>query len=289
MTEQTPPDRRDGPASGGSWGDHGSDATQVVRPPPGGYDQQTAGAPSYPRPVRDEPADPFSAPMPATGNPPVGAPISGSETSAGEPGHWSPAYPAQPAYGLQAAVTSVYPPSTPGYAPAGHPAEYAPPIAVPPLAAPVVVATPSSRVGPGFLSAVIGLVLSAGGVYLAAKFGVAAATDIEGGKVGFKNTVLTVVGGVLLFAAVGLDGWSPWATILPGIALTGIGGWTLFSVAGQTRVAGWVKSVVPEFSAWTVVGFSLILGLVMLAASIAATMARASGKKDGRIIGARQL
>ena len=177
MTEQTPDDRREGPASGGSWGDAPSDATQVVRPPAGGYDQPTTVSPTplYSPPRRDEPADPFSAPMPAVGSPPVGAPIGPGEPGGGEGGNWTPAYAAQPSYGSQPAMTSVYPPSTPGYAPAGYPAAYAPPVAVPAPASAVVVATPSSRVGPGFLAALIGLVLSAGGVYLAAKFGIAAA------------------------------------------------------------------------------------------------------------------
>ncbi|QNK80541.1 hypothetical protein [Nakamurella sp. PAMC28650] len=304
MTEQTPEDRRDGPASGGSWGDHSSDATQVVRPPAGGYDQPAAvaaaphapppqsAASHYPTPVRDESAAPFAAPMPTVGNPPVGAPISGSDASTtAEAGGWSPtAYAGQPSYGSQPAMTSVYPPSTPGYAPAGYPAAYAPPAAVPPPSSTVLVLTTSSRVGPGFLAALIGLLLSAGGVYLAAKFGVAAAEDFGQQKTVIKDSGLAALGAVLLLGAVGLNGWSPWATIIPGVALTVMGGWTLFSTSGATRFADWTKSVfsVGQLSTWNIVGFSLVLGLVMLGASVAATMARASGKKDGRIIGVRQ-
>lgn len=270
MTEHTPDDRRDSGATGGSRADPHSDATQVVRPPAGGEDHPTtvSAMPLYPPAAWEQAAEP---------------------TSGGEAGQWPSAYSAQPSYESPPAVTSVYPPSTPGYAPSGYPAAYAPPVAVAPPASAVLVSGPSSRVGPGFLATLIGLLLSAGGVYLGAKFGAATATDIGGGTVGFKHSGLTVLGGLLLFAAVGLNGWSPWATIIPGIALTGIGGWTLFSVSGQDRVSGWVQSVVPEFATWTVVGFSLILGLVMLAASIAAALARAAGKKDGQIIGFRQI
>lgn len=269
MTEQNYDDRHDGPASGGSWGDPHPDSTQVVHST-SEHDEQTttlSPTPPYQPTGRDEPG-------PAAGD-------GGSQ--------WQPEYPAQSTYGSQSAMTSVYPASTPGYAPSGYPAAYAPPVAVPAPVAAVVMASPSSRVGPAFLSILIGLLLSAGGVYLAAKFGVTAATDIQAGKVGLKNSGLAALGAVLLFAAVGLNGWSPWSTIIPGIALTGIGGWTLFSVAGQARVAGWVRSVVPEFSAWTITGFSLVLGLVMLGASIAVALARASGKKDGQIIGFRQV
>ncbi|MDQ2825905.1 MAG: hypothetical protein M3Y04_02875 [Actinomycetota bacterium] len=187
-------------------------------------------------------------------------------------------------------MTSVYPPSTPGYAPAGYPAAYAPPTAVPAPISSAVVATPSSRVGPGFLAALIGLVLSAGGVYLAAKFGVAAAGDFSQDKTVIKDSGLASLGAVLLLLAVALNGWSPWATIIPGLALTGMGGWTLFSVSGANKFTDWTKSVFSagQLSTWNIVGFSLILGLVLLGASIAATMARASGKRDGQIIGFRQ-
>ncbi len=292
MTEQTPEDRRDGPASGGSWGDAPSDATQVVRPPAGDYDQPTTVSPGplHSSPAREEPVDPFSAPMPAVGSPRVGAPIGGAEPGA-DGGNWAPAYSAQPAYGSQPAMTSVYPPSTPGYAPAGYPPAYAPPAAIPAPAGAVFVATPSSRVGPGFLAALIGLVLSAGGVYLAARFGVAAAEDFGLQKTVIKDSGLAALGAVLLLGAVGLNGWSPWATVIPGIALTGMGGWTLFSVSGATKFADWTRSVFSagQLSTWNIVGFSLILGLVMLGAGIGAAMARASGKKDGQIIGSRQV
>jgi hypothetical protein len=287
MMEQTPDDRRDGPATGGSWGDAPSDATQVVHPPAGGYDHPTtiSPAPLYSPPATQEPVDPFSAPMPA-----VDSPIGGTEPAGADPGQWSPAYSAQPAYGSQPAMTSVYPSSTPGYAPAGYPAAYAPPVAVPAPISSVVVAVPSSRVGPAFLAVLIGLVLSVGGVYLAAKFGVAAAEDFSQQKTVIKDSGLASLGAVLLLLAVALNGWSPWATILPGLGLTGMGGWTLFSVSGATQFADWTKSVFEagQLSTWNVVGFSLILGLLLLGASIAATMARASGKRDGQIIGLRQ-
>lgn len=293
MTEQTPDERRDGPASGGTWGDAPSGSTRAVRAP-AADDQPTtvSPAPLYPPPGREEPGDPYSPPTPAAGNPPVGAPIGDSARSADRGADdWSPAYSAQPGYDSQPAVTSVYPPSTPGYAPTGYPAAYAPPVAVPAPASAVVEATPSARVGPGFLAALIGLVLSAGGVYLAARFGVAAAKDIGEQKMVLKDSGLAALGAILLFGAVALNGWSPWATIIPGLALTGMGGWALFSVAGATHFADWTKSVFStgQLATWNIFGFSLVLGLVMLGAGIAVAVARASGKRDGRILGSRPV
>jgi hypothetical protein len=292
-------DRRETPAS---WGDYSSDETQVVRPPAGGYDKPVA---------TQEPADPFAHPMPAASTPPVGAPIDGETQvfqpiSGSEPGGWNPSYssastpdhaPAPeysaapaPEYPAQPPMTSVYPPSTPGYAPAGYPAAYAPPAQVPAPVSSFSETQPASRVGPGFLTALIGLILSAGGVYLGVKYGVATAADLEAGHVVIKNSLLATAGAVLLFAALGLNGWSPWSTIIPGIGLTGLGGWALFSTSGEVHINDWTKSIFSgqQFTAWSVIGFTLIVGLMMLGASVAATLARSSGKRDGNIIGSRR-
>ncbi|MET3804200.1 hypothetical protein ABIB25_001186 [Nakamurella sp. UYEF19] len=282
-------DHADSPTT--AWGDGASDATQIVRQPAGGYDHAPSSA-ATPATDLERPAersDPFSHPMPAVSAPPVGSPITGGQGSA-DPGGWSPSYSDQPVYPPQAPMTSVYPPSTPGYAPAGYPAAYAPPVAVPPPASAVVLAQPSSRVGPGFLGALIGLILAAGGVFLAVKFGPAAAADIQLGKVGLKDSLLTTLGALMLFAAIALDGWSPWATVIPGVALTGLGGWALFSTSGLAHINDWTKSVFADqqFGGWSILGFTLILGLVMLGASGAATVARSSGKRDGAILGRRE-
>ena len=278
-------DRRETPAS---WGDYSSDETQIVRPPAGGYEPPAAAPP----------ADPFSHPMPAVAVPPVGAPIDTGATRivepvpASEPGGWNPSYasPPAPEYPAQPAMTSVYPASTPGYAPAGYPAAYAPPAQVPPPASTFAGAQPSSRVGPGFLAALIGLILAIGGVYLGVKYGVASAADLSTGQTSLKHSLLAAGGGVALFAALGLNGWSPWSTLIPGIGLTGIGGWTLFSSSGVAHVANWTKSVFSgqQFTGWNITGFTLFAGLMMLGASLAAVLARSSGKRDGTIIGSRR-
>ncbi len=271
-------DRSDAPTS--AWGDGSSDETQIVRPPVGGYAKPTTEPP--------ERSDPLSAPMPAA---PVGAPTrSPGADVGGQPGGWTPSYAAQPGYPTEPAVTSVYPASTPGYAPAGYPPAYAQPTAVPPPASAVLPEQPSSRVGPGFLSALLGLVLAGGGIYLAARFGIAAASDSVRGSVAVKDSALATIGAVLVLGSVILNGWSPWATVIPGIVLTGIGGWTLYSPSGVNTVSRWTRSVFSQgqLSAWHVSGFTLILGLAMLAASVAAAIARASGKRDGQILGRRR-
>lgn len=285
-----PDDQADSPTT--VWGDGASDATQVVQPPVGGYGDAPAPG-SVPAAEAERPAerpDPFSHPMPPVAPPPIGAPITGRQAPVDQEG-WSPSYEDQPSYPPQAPMTSVYPPSTPGYAPAGYPAAYAPPVAVPPPASAAAAPQPSSRVGPGFLGALIGLILAAGGVYLSVKFGSAAGEKIAGGKdVGFKDSLLTAVGAVLLFAAIGLNGWSPWATVIPGIGLTGLGGWALFSTSGYTHIRDWTNFAfdTEQTTAWNLLGFTLIVGLVMLGASIAATLARSSGKSDGAILGRRE-
>lgn len=143
-----------------SFGGGPSDETQVVRPPEGGYgadspspdlrkqdrddrdhDGPTVGAPApADTTAADDRPDPFSAPMPAV------APEPG-RYSDDRPGSWSSAEPDDSRSGGPA-VTSVYPQSTPEYAPAGYPAAYAPATVVPPPASSVVPEKPSSRVGP---------------------------------------------------------------------------------------------------------------------------------------------
>ncbi|SDO16650.1 hypothetical protein SAMN04515671_4572 [Nakamurella panacisegetis] len=272
-------DRRDTPAS---WGDYSSEDTQIVHPGAGGSDRSAVGP--------DAQAEPFSHPTSAA-NPPVDdrtqvvTPVSGDDPA------WKPSYTPASDYSSQPTMTSVFPPSTPGYAPAGHPAAYAPPaqVAAPTTSTPEAV--PSSRVRPAFLTALIGLVLSAGGVYLGVKYGIAAAADRGANLSVLKHASMAAAGAVLLFAALALNGWSPWATVIPGIGLTGIGGWTLFSASGLAHVNNWTKWAFSgqQFNAWNVAGFTLIVGVMMLAASVAATLARASGKRDGHIIGSRRL
>lgn len=296
-----------------------ADETQVVRPPAGGYGAgastpdlhevgaddpdiapvsskaSRSGTPS----VSDERADPFSTPMPAVTPEPGG--YGGSQA-----GSWSAAYAddrrADRSEGDRAAadrdddgrsagpsVTSVYPQSTPEYAPAGYPSAYAPATVVPPPASAAIPEKPSSRVGPGFLSALIGLILAAGGTYLLVRFGFRAGVELARGNVSIRNSILGLLGALLLFAATVLNGWSPWSTLLPGIALTGIGGWALFDANAFRRFGDWLRSVLDagEVTNALITGSLLALGLVLLGASIAALLARSGGKRDGRILGRR--
>ena len=180
----------------------------------------------------------------------------------------------------------------PGYAPAGRPATFTPSTTVPGQASEAVPEKPASRVGPAFLAALIGLLLTAGGILLLGKFGIAAGTDIaRTGAVGVMNAVLATLGAVLLLAAVLLNGWSPWSTVLPGLALAGLGGWALFDAAAGARIWGWTKSLLSndQVLGWHISGVTLALGLILLGASAAAMMARAGGKRDGQILAGRQI
>jgi len=218
--------------------------------------------------------------------PPVGAPLTGQGRDAADT--WSPAAsPHRQNPQPEPNPTAVYAPSPAEYAPVGHPPDNTPRSTEQPPPIAIVPAKPASRVLPALLSVLIGLLLSAGGFYLAVKFGI----DFTGPRVGVRNSVLALLGALLILAAVVLNGWSPWSTIIPGIALTGLGGWALFDTAASRRITGWVPSMLSSnsvslsLSFWLVSGFALILGLVMLGASAAAIMARASGKRAGSIIG----
>ena len=200
--------------------------------------------------------------------------------------------PAQSGYGSRQTAHSVSPGSGPGYAPAGRPATFTPSTTVPGPASEAVPDKPASRVGPAFLTALIGLLLTAGGILLLGKFGIAAGTDIaRTGAVGVMNAVLATLGAVLLLAAVLLNGWSPWSTVLPGLALAGLGGWALFDAAAGARIWGWTKSLLSndQVLGWHISGVTLALGLILLGASAAAMMARAGGKRDGQILARRQI
>ena len=298
-----------------SFDDRAADETQVVRPPAGGYSASSTpdlrkvdsdepdldGPPARETPARetratstpaagpteggttasDDRPDPFSAPMPTVSPEPER--YGGEQSSS-----WSSAY-ADDSRSGGPAVTSVYPQSTPEYAPAGYPSAYAPATVVPPPASSMVPEKPSSRVGPGFLSALIGLVLTAGGIYLLARFGYRAGVDLTKGDVSIRNSGLGLLGAVLLFVATVLNGWSPWSTLLPGVALTGLGGWALFDANAFHRIGDWVRSLLNlnEVTNALVTGFLLALGLALLGASIAALLARSGGKRDGRILARR--
>jgi len=215
---------------------------------------------------------------------PAGAPFTARNPDAADTG--SPAPAGRPDEQSGPDPTTTFP-APPVYAQAGHAPDHPPRSTEqsPPIA--IVPAKPASRVLPALLSVLIGLLLSAGGFYLAVKFGI----DFTGPRVGVRNSVLALLGALLILAAVVLNGWSPWSTIIPGIALTGLGGWALFDTAASRRITGWVPSMLSSnsvslsLSFWLVSGFALILGLAMLGASAAAIMARASGKRDGAIIG----
>jgi len=278
-----------------AWTDD-SDATQVVRPSNGSDQRASATGGPQAESERlysgaqdgggDDRADPF--PGQSFGDQPY-------------PSRSGTGRPAQSGYGSQQTANSVAgssapgssaPGSAPDYGPAGRPATFTPSTTVPGQASEAVPEKPASRVGPAFLAALIGLLLTAGGILLLGKFGIAAGTDVaRTGAVGVTNAVLATLGAVLLLAAVLLNGWSPWSTVLPGLALAGLGGWALFDVAAGARIWGWTKSLLSndQVLGWHISGVTLALGLILLGASAAAMKARAGGKRDGQILARRQI
>ena len=74
------------------------------------------------------------------------------------------------------------------------------------------------------------------------------------------------------------------ATQLPGLALTGAGIWSIAWYDGADRVATFVDQLFarPEMVLWGVTGWLLVIGLTLVAASGAAIIARAAGRRRGR-------
>jgi hypothetical protein len=143
-----------------------------------------------------------------------------------------------------------------------------------------------SRARTAVISALVGLILVFGGLYLVAGFGPRLYDAAANAWVAStSNIALATIGAVCLFVAVLLNGWSPWSTAIPGVLLTGVGVWSVISAAG----AAWVVSLVggavgsSELILPGVHIMVLIIGLLLLAASIAVTIARSAGRSRGRI------
>jgi len=285
-------DRSERPTT--AWGDAGTEETQVVRPQSDASGQPVgAGAtpvnPSYGGPgERNRQTESDTAQRPGVENSAGDADaVPGNAGSGG----WS-TYSDRPQYSGDSTMTSVYPQSEqPGYAPAGQPGGYAPATAV---AAPPAAAAPertSNRVAPAFLCALAGILLTAGGMLLLGRYGIPAGSALTRNSVDVKDSLLATIGAVLVLGAVVLNGWSPWATVIPGLVLTGIGGWALYDTRATVRGSRWTNSVLTtnQLTIWHVSGVTLTVGLMMLAASAAAAIARASGKRDGRILGRREV
>ena len=143
-----------------------------------------------------------------------------------------------------------------------------------------------ARTRAAVISAILGALLVAGGLYLVGEFGFRIFDAVLKTQTQPEtwDIVWTSTGGALLFAAALLNGWSPWATLLPGVALTGAGIWSMVSFDGADRVATTVDNLYarPEMVVWGVTGWTLIIGLLLLGSSGAVIIARAAGRRRGR-------
>jgi len=160
---------------------------------------------------------------------------------------------------------------------------------VPPAAdrvAPVGGKRTKARAWAALISAVIATLLVAGGLYLIGEFGFRIFDVMlnTGGQPGTWDIVWTSTGAALIFVAVLLNGWSPWATLPAGIVLTGAGVWSLAWYDGADRVASTIDQLFarPEMVVWGITGWLLILGLMLLGSSGAVIIARAAGRRRGR-------
>ena len=142
-----------------------------------------------------------------------------------------------------------------------------------------------SRAIAGLVSAIIGSLLVAGGLYLIGEFGFRI-FDVMlngGGQPSPWDIAWTSTGAGLIFIAVLLNGWSPWATLPAGLALTAVGVWSIAWYDGADRVATAIDRLYarPEMVVWGITGWLLVIGLVLVVASGAAIIARAAGRRRG--------
>jgi hypothetical protein len=135
------------------------------------------------------------------------------------------------------------------------------------------------------ISALVGVLLVSVGMYLIGGFGARLYDATTGSWVASTtDEVLAGAGALCLFVAVLLNGWSPWATAVPGAILTAIGVWSAVSVDGAGRVATFVNGAVGrgELILSGVHILVLVIGLLLLGASGAVTIARSAGRTRGR-------
>lgn len=154
-------------------------------------------------------------------------------------------------------------------------------------AVPVGAKQTKSRAIAGLVSAVLGFLLVGGGLYLIGEFGFRIFDVMlnAGGQPATWDIVWTSTGAALIFAAVLLNGWSPWATLLPGLLLTAAGVWSIAWYDGADRVATSIDRIFarPEMVVWGITGWLLVLGLLLVGASGAAIIARSAGRRRARI------
>jgi hypothetical protein len=135
----------------------------------------------------------------------------------------------------------------------------------------------------GLFSAILGTLLVGTGLYLIGEFGMGIFQAMlnGGGQPSGWDITWTSVGAALIFVAVLLNGWSPWATLIPGAVLTAAGIWSLAWYDGADRVASFVDQMFarPEMVVWGITGWMLVLGLMLLGASFAVVIARAVGRR----------
>jgi len=135
----------------------------------------------------------------------------------------------------------------------------------------------------GLFSAILGTLLVGSGLYLIGEFGMGIFQAMlnDGGQPSGWDITWTSVGAAQIFIAVLLNGWSPWATLIPGAALTAAGVWSLAWYDGADRVASFVDQLFarPEMVVWGITGWLLVLGLMLLGAGFAVVIARAAGRR----------
>jgi hypothetical protein len=135
----------------------------------------------------------------------------------------------------------------------------------------------------GLFSAILGTLLVGSGLYLIGEFGMGIFQAMlnGGGQPSGWDITWTSVGAALIFVAVVLNGWSPWATLIPGAVLTAAGIWSLAWYDGADRVASFLDQLFarPEMVVWGITGWLLVLGLVLLGASFAVVISRAAGRR----------
>lgn len=192
--------------------------------------------------------------------------------------------PSAPWSGSQQAAPSLPPTSPPPYAPEPPPyqPQYpgAPPMVIPAQAVAVPVAGQQSRGAAGWLSLLVGLLVALAGLFLFTRFGFHALQTERS----MTNLIAAGLGAALLFATALLNCWSGWASLIPGVLFAGLGGLMFFDGTGDTwswLVDGLGFAFDENMLVYIgVSGLLMMIGLLLLGASVAAFVARRSGRRE---------
>jgi len=165
---------------------------------------------------------------------------------------------------------------------------------------PVRLPKAESRVALNILGSVVGLILTLGGLTLMALFAGKMRTvdtgalssgtvgDVAGAStVDLLSVVLTILGALLIAVAALVSAWASWTAILPGFLVAAASVWAMVTTGPDSggvlinKASSWAFKN-GELAAFCMSGTGLLVGLLLLAAGLAAVFLRAGVRRTIR-------